>query len=86
MKTDLINIPGIGKNMAEHLIKAGYPDIASLKGEAPEEIYTKDCLAQGGQVDRCALYCYRLAVHFADHDGQLPPGKENWWEWKDQRK
>lgn len=83
MKTDLQKIPGIGKNMAEHLIKAGYPDIASLKGQDPEQVYTQDCLAQGLQVDRCALYCYRLAVHFADHNGALPPDKQNWWDWKD---
>ena len=83
MKTNLMDIPGIGKNMAGHLIKAGYPDIASLKGQDPEEIYKKDCVAQGTQVDRCALYCYRLAVYFADHDGQLPSDKENWWDWKD---
>lgn len=62
-KTDLTKIPGIGNNMAEHLIKAGYLDIESLKGQDPEEIYTKDCLMQGTQVDRCVLYCYRLAVH-----------------------
>lgn len=83
METNLQRIPGIGTNMAQHLIKAGYPDITSLKGQDPEEVYQRDCLAQGVQVDRCALYCYRLAVCFADHDGQLPPGKENWWDWKD---
>ena len=81
--TDLTKIPGIGKNMAAHLLAAGYPDIASLKGADPEEIYARDCLAQGIQVDRCALYCYRLAVHYANHDGQLPEGRQNWWEWKD---
>jgi hypothetical protein len=81
--TDLTKIPGIGKNMEQHLIAAGYSDIASLKGQSPDDIYTKDCLAQGVQVDRCALYCYRLAVHYADHDGQLPQGKKNWWDWKE---
>ncbi|MDR0839968.1 MAG: helix-hairpin-helix domain-containing protein [Christensenellaceae bacterium] len=81
--SNLTNIPGIGKNMAQHLICAGYPDIASLKGQNPEEVYAKDCLAQGVQVDRCALYCYRLAVYYADNDGRLPPNKQNWWDWKD---
>ncbi len=81
--TDLKKIPGIGSNMAEHLIKAGYPTIASLKGQSADNIYTADCLAQGINVDKCALYCYRLAVHYADHDGQLPPNKQNWWNWKD---
>ena len=80
--TDLTKIPGIGKNIAQHLIDAGYPDIESLKGQSPDEIYNKDCLVQG-KVDRCALYCYRMAVHYADHGGQLPDGKQNWWNWKD---
>jgi len=62
IETDLTNIPGIGKRMAEHLKNAGYPDIAALKGQDPEEIYHRDCLYQGFQVDRCALYAYRLAV------------------------
>ena len=62
--TDLTQIPGIGKNMARHLINAGYPDMESLKGQDPEEIYHKDCLYQGIQVDRCVLYVYRLAVAY----------------------
>lgn len=83
MNTDLQRIPGIGKKMEQHLIKAGFPDIASLKGHNPEDIYHRDCIEQGMQVDRCVLYCYRLAVYFANNDGQLPPGKKNWWDWKD---
>ena len=83
MKSELTNIPGIGKNMAEHLIRAGFPTVESLRGKRPEAVYTADCLAQGKTVDRCALYCYRLAVHFADHGGQLPEGKQHWWDWKD---
>ena len=83
--TDLTQISGIGKKMAEHLISVGYPDIESLKGQDPEEIYTKHCLLHGAgnQSCRCVLYCYRLAVHYADHDGQLLPGKQNWNDWKD---
>ena len=82
MTSDLIKIPGIGKNMEEHLINAGYPTIASLKGQNPEAIYMKDCAYQGCAVDRCALYVYRLAVSYADNDGSLPAGKCNWWDWK----
>ena len=81
--TDLTKIPGIGKNMAQHLMDAGYPDIQSLQRQNPEEIYTKDCLLKGARVDRCALYCYRLAVCYADNGGQMPPDKQNWWDWKD---
>lgn len=80
--TDLTGIPGIGKNMAAHLIKAGYPDIRSLKGQDPQEIYQKDCAAQGVKVDRCALYAYRLAVAYAN--GEITdPEKLKWWNWKD---
>ena len=84
-KTDLTQIPGIGNKMAEHLINAGYPNIESLKGQDAEDIYAKHCLAQGpGNIScRCVLYCYRLAVYYADHDGQLPPDKQNWGDWKD---
>jgi len=84
-KTDLTEIPGIGEKMAQHLMNAGYPDIKSLKGQNPEEIYTKHCLLQGagGMSCRCVLYCYRLAVHYADHGGRLPPDKQNWGDWKD---
>ena len=81
-KTDLTTIPGIGKNMAQHLINAGYPTVASLKGQNPEEIYRKDCLFQGVRVDRCALYAYRLAVAFAN--GTITdPEKLKWLNWKD---
>jgi hypothetical protein len=83
MKSDLTKIPGIGVNMAEHLTRAGFPTIESLKGQNPDDIYAADCHAQGVAVDRCALYCYRLAVHYANHDGLLPEGKRNWWDWKD---
>ena len=47
MKTDLTKIPGIGINMAEHLIRAGFPTIESLLGKSPDEIYAADCAAQG---------------------------------------
>ena len=83
MTTDLTEIPGIGVKMAQHLINAGFPDIESLKGQNPEDIYRKDCLFQGVQVDKCALYCYRLAKAYAD--GTITdPEKLKWWNWKDQ--
>ncbi len=52
--TDLTKIPGIGKNMAQHLIAAGYPNIDSSKGKNPEDVYAKDCFAQGVQIGSCA--------------------------------
>jgi hypothetical protein len=83
--TNLTQIPGIGAKMAQHLANIGYPTIESLKGQNPDDIYTKHCLLHGAgnQSCRCVLYCYRLAVHYADNDGQLPPDKQNWGDWKD---
>jgi hypothetical protein len=83
MKSELTKIPGIGKNMAEHLIDLGFPTIESLKGQSPEDIYAADCKAKGAPLCRCVLYCYRLAVYYADHDGHLPTDKRNWGDWKD---
>jgi len=81
-KTNLTTIPGIGKRMAQHLINAGYPTVESLKGQNPDEIYLKDCSFQGVQVDKCALYAYRLAVAYAG--GTITdPEKLKWWNWKD---
>ena len=82
-KTDLTKIPGIGKNMAQHLVNAGYTTIESLKGQNPEEVYIKDILNRGVKSCKCSLYCYRMAVHYADNDGHLPPDKQEWWNWKD---
>jgi hypothetical protein len=82
VKSELEQIPGIGKNMAQHLTNAGYPTIASLKGQDPEEIYFNDCKFQNTHVDRCALYVYRLAVAYAN--GTITdPEKLKWWNWKD---
>lgn len=83
VKSELEQIPGIGANMASHLMDAGFPTIAALRGQDPQEVYLRDCDHQGCEVDRCALYVYRLAVYWADHDGELPSGKRNWWDWKD---
>ena len=82
LTSDLTKIPGIGNKMAQHLINAGYPDIKSLRGQDPNDIYMKDCLYQGVQVDRCALYSYRLAVAYAD-GAITDPEKLKWWNWKD---
>ena len=82
MENHLKKIPGIGERMAQHLIRAGYPDIQSLKKQVPEEIYLRDCMVQEKNVDLCALYVYRLAVYYAENDGKLPSGKQNWWNWK----
>ena len=82
MKSELQRMPGVGSGMAKRLEAIGCPTLESLRGRDPEELYRRDCLGQGCHVDRCVLYVYRLAVHYAEH-GQCPPDKPNWWDWKD---
>jgi len=84
-QTDLTQIPGFGKKMAAHLMRLGYLDIASLKGQDAEKLYSEHRVLNGpGNMScRCVLYGYRLAVAYADNNGKLPPDKQNWWDWKD---
>lgn len=80
--TDLKVIPGIGKNMEAHLKNVGIRCVEDLAGKDPEEIYAQDCLFQNIQVDRCALYVYRMAVYYAEHEDR-DPALLKWWNWKD---
>ena len=82
-KSELEAIPGVGVRMARHLERIGCPTLASLRGQDPEELYRRDCLSQGCQVDRCVLYVYRLAVAYAEGRIQSPE-QLKWWNWKNQ--
>ena len=53
MGSELQKIPGVGARMAGHLERIGCPTLDSLRGRDPEELYRRDCLSQGCQVDRC---------------------------------
>ncbi len=80
--TALTVIPGVGKNMERHLNTLGYHTVESLMGECAEEMYRRECVQNGGSVDRCVLYVYRLAVYFAENS-EHEPEKLKWWYWKD---
>ena len=82
IKTDLRRIPGVGKNMEEHLVRLGYTSVDSLRGQDPEAMYAQDCRLHGGYLDRCVLYVYRCAVYFAENE-RHEPEKLKWWNWKD---
>ena len=75
-------MPGVGKSIAEDLWNLGFRSVQDLKGQDPEELYLRQCVQQGTQVDRCLLYVFRCAVYYAsneDHDSELL----KWWKWKD---
>lgn len=78
---ELRKIPGVGKEIEQDLISLGYTTIESLKGQDPEEMYDRECLMKGCQIDRCQLYVYRCAVYFASEE-QPDPEKLKWWNWK----
>ncbi len=82
MKSDLRKIPGVGKKTEEDLLALGYSNMAALKDENPEEIYQRDCMRRGFQIDRCQLYVYRCAVYFVNTEDPAPE-KCQWWYWKD---
>ncbi|GHU57099.1 hypothetical protein AGMMS49975_21860 [Clostridia bacterium] len=82
--TDLKKIPGIGKNMEQHLRDIGYTSVESLVGQDPEEMYAKNNLHKGFTDDRCVLYVFRCAVYFAETpEAEREPDKLKWWNWKD---
>ena len=85
MKTDLKTIPGVGKNMAEHLRALGITCVEDLRDRDPEELYRMDAARfPGEKLDRCCLYVYRLAVAYAQGRCDTPE-KRKWWNWSDEK-
>ena len=82
MKSPLTEIPGVGARTAAVMEALGLRQVSDLRGRDPEELYLKECLMKGYQEDRCALYVWRAAVHYADHPDRAPE-KLKWWYWKD---
>lgn len=80
-KSDLRNIPGVGKSMERHFTSLGINCIEDLKGKDPEELYVRDCKNKGMDIDRCVLYVFRLAVYYAENE-TYEPEKLKWWYWK----
>lgn len=82
MKSPLEEIPGVGKRIAAVMESLGIRQVADLRGQDPESLYLRECLMKGCQEDRCALYVWRTAVYYAEHEIR-DPEKLKWWYWKD---
>jgi hypothetical protein len=81
---ELINIPGIGKSIANDLWRIGIKGIGDLRGKKAETLYQLSNEQVGIVQDRCLLYTFRCAVYFATTDQKkLDPEKLKWWNWKD---
>lgn len=51
MKTDLRNIPGVGKSIEQDLIDIGINCVNDLKGRDPEDLYLRDAAVKGIKSD-----------------------------------
>ena len=76
--SDLRNVPGIGAKKEQELIALGYDSLSKLKDADPDELYTKACLLQNEQLDKCVLYAFRCAVAYAK-DPAPNPDQDRWW-------
>ena len=82
MSSPLEVIPGVDPRIAKVMEALGIREISGLMGQDPEELYRRECLMKGYQEDRCALYLWRTAVYYAEHETR-DPEKLKWWYWKD---
>jgi hypothetical protein len=78
----LQELPGVGPSIAADLYALGLREPAALVGHDPEDLYDRSCKLQGLRIDRCLLYVYRCAVHYATHRPR-DPERCKWWNWKD---
>ena len=81
---NLMQIPGVGKSIANDLYKIGIKKVEDLKQKNPEVLYDLSNEIVGSVQDRCLLYVFREAVYFAEtpkenHEKE----KLKWWNWSD---
>lgn len=83
---ELMQIPGVGKSIANDLVRIGITSVKDLRGKNPEALYDKSNATVGLVQDRCLLYVFRCAVYFADTKPERHnPEKLKWWNWKDKK-
>lgn len=83
-RSELQNIPGVGKSIAKDLQAIGIYTIEDLIGKDPEKLYQESNQIAGVVQDRCLLYVFRCAVYFAENK-KHDPEKLKWWNWKDKK-
>ncbi|MBN1690220.1 MAG: pathogenicity locus [Dehalococcoidia bacterium] len=77
----LIEIPGVGKSIAQDLNNIGIYTVDDLKNRSAETLYDLSNESAGRMQDKCLLYVYRTAVYYAN--GGRSSDKLKWWNWKD---
>ena len=84
---ELMQIPSIGKSIANDLWNIGIRSVTDLKETNPEMLYDQSNRYAGAVQDRCLLYSFRCAVYYAQTEEELrDPEKLKWWNWKDKNR
>lgn len=78
---DLRTLPNIGPAIARKLIQIGIERPDDLRGQDPEELYQRLCMADGRRHDPCVLDTFSAAVDFVNGAPARP-----WREYSPQRK
>jgi hypothetical protein len=80
---DLMQMPGIGKSVANDLWNINIKNVSALKGKDPQKLYDASNKYAGMVQDRCLLYAFRCAVYYAETPPEArEPEKLKWWNWK----
>jgi hypothetical protein len=84
---ELIQIPGVGKSIADDLWNIDVKSIADLAGRDPLALYDESNNYAGVVQDKCLIYVFRCAVYYAETAPEArEPDKLKWWNWKGERK
>jgi nucleotidyltransferase/DNA polymerase involved in DNA repair len=81
---NLLDVPGVGPQVAKLLNSVGIHSVSDLSNRSPERLYSTLEKIKGKRIDRCVLYTFRCAVYYASNS-RHDPSKLKWWTWKDRQ-
>lgn len=77
----LVDLPNIGKAMANDLQMIGIDHPGKLIGKDPFDLYEELCDISGQRIDPCVIDVFISVVHFMEGGDPLP-----WWSFTKDRK
>lgn len=77
-KSELLNLPYIGKASVWALNDIGITTLSQFKKITPEKMYEKCCKAQNTNINKAFLYVLRGA-HYYIHHPEIPKKEIKWW-------
>lgn len=81
LKSELLEIPNVGKATMGDLHRLGITTIAELRNKNPEQLYDDLCKLDGVKYDICCVDVFSAAIEFAN-TGRC----EDWWYYSKLRK